>query len=111
MMENVKVELGERSYPIAIGTDILSDLGREIKEFGFSRIAIISNPRVFHLYGERVTDSLKGQGLRTAVVVVPDGEEYKELLWVYYIYGEIIKQRLDRTSLPRWTARWAGRQV
>jgi 3-dehydroquinate synthase len=98
MMENVKVELGERSYPIAIGTDILSNLGREIKKFGFSRIAIISNPRVLHLYGERVTDSIEKEGLRTAVVVVPDGEEYKEFLWAYYIYGEILKQRLDRGS-------------
>ncbi len=98
MINNVKVELGERSYTIAIGTDILSDLGREIKEFGFSRVAIISNPKVFHLYGERVTDSLEKEGLKANVVVVPDGEEYKELLWVYYIYGEILKQRLDRGS-------------
>jgi 3-dehydroquinate synthase len=98
MMGIVIVALGERSYPIAIDTDILSDLGRKIKEFGFSRIAILSNPKVFHLYGERVTDSLEREGLRADVVVVPDGEEYKELLWAYYIYGEILKQRLDRAS-------------
>lgn len=98
LTEEVRVELGERSYPITIGTDMLSGLGREVREFGFSRIMVLSNPTVLPLYGDIVLDSLDSAGLRAAVVLIPDGEEYKGLLWTYYIYGEMLKQRLDRAS-------------
>jgi 3-dehydroquinate synthase len=98
LTEEVKVELGERSYPITIGTDMLLGLGREVSEFGFSRVMVLSNPTVFPLYGDIVLDSLDSAGLKASVVLIPDGEEYKGLLWTYHIYDEMLKQRLDRAS-------------
>ncbi len=32
------------------------------------------------------------------MVIVPDGEEYKVLLWVNFIYGELLQHKLDRAS-------------
>ncbi|MBI3592191.1 MAG: 3-dehydroquinate synthase, partial [Nitrospirae bacterium] len=81
-MEKVRVELDERSYDIVIERDTLSQIGERIAQFGFSpRIAVISNPTVFGLYGERVMDSLKKGGFECFDVLVPDGEEYKDYFW------------------------------
>lgn len=97
-MQEIKVELGERSYRIAIGSDMLAGLSGRLKDFGFSRIAVISNPTVYGLYGNVLSGSLEEEGFDAPVIIIPDGEEYKELLWAYYIYGELLKQRLDRAS-------------
>ncbi|HXX53950.1 MAG TPA: 3-dehydroquinate synthase, partial [Thermodesulfovibrionales bacterium] len=80
-MEAIRVELGERSYEICIGPAILPLLGERLREFHFSRVALVSNPTVYALYGNRLADCLKKAGFDAAVVTIPDGEQYKELLW------------------------------
>jgi 3-dehydroquinate synthase len=98
-MEKIRVELDERSYDICIGSDILDDIGDALKSFGLSpKIAVVSNPTVFPLYGERVSDSVKKAGFDLLTVIIPDGEEYKDLLWVQHIYDELLKHKLDRSS-------------
>lgn len=99
-MEKVRVELGDRSYDISIGSNILNDVGDSIKSFGLSpKIAIVSNPTVYPLYGKAVVDSLKKIGFNVLTVTIPDGEEYKDLLWLEYIYNVLLKAKLDRSSL------------
>lgn len=98
-MEIVAVDLGRRSYQIAIGTGILPRLGERLKSFGFSpTVGVISNPRVFALYGEQVLLSLQVAGFDCFTVLIPDGEEYKDYTWSYYILTELLKRRLDRNS-------------
>lgn len=98
-MEKVRVELGERSYDICIGKNILREIGGSLKSFGLSpRIAIISNPTVYPLYGPVVAKSLKKAGFDVLSVTIPDGEEYKDLLWVEHIYNILLKAKLDRSS-------------
>jgi 3-dehydroquinate synthase len=98
-MEKIRVELGERSYDICIGSDILDDIGDTLKSFGLSpKICLVSNPTVFPLYGERVSDSVKKAGFDLLTVIIPDGEGYKNLLWVQHIYNELLKYKLDRSS-------------
>ncbi|MDI6889411.1 MAG: 3-dehydroquinate synthase [Thermodesulfovibrionales bacterium] len=98
-MEKIRVELAERSYDIVIGSDILRGIGDNLKSFGLSpRIAIVSNPTVFSLYGKCVSDSVKKAGFDLLTVTIPDGEEYKDLLWVQHIYDELLKHKLDRSS-------------
>lgn len=96
---SVRVELGERSYDIVIGKGNLAGLGERLSEFGFSkRIAVVSNPTVFSIYGRSVIDPLKGYGFECLEILIPDGEEYKDYLWSYYILTELLKNRLDRRS-------------
>ena len=98
-MKKVTVELGTRSYEIVIDSDILPDIGKRLKEFNFSPgIGIISNPTVFNLYGDRLMQSLKNAGLDCFHILIPDGEEYKDYFWTYYILTELLKKRLDRNS-------------
>ncbi|MGB9715594.1 MAG: 3-dehydroquinate synthase [Thermodesulfovibrionales bacterium] len=98
-MEKVKVKLKERSYDICIGKDILRDIGNIIRTFRLSpRIAIVSNPTVYPLYGKIIEDSLKKTDFDVTVVTIPDGEEYKDLLWLEHIYNKLLIAKLDRKS-------------
>lgn len=97
-MEEIRVELGERSYDIHIGSNILTELAERLKQFGFSRIALISNPTVHGLYGRELMNSMNKRGLDVSAVIIPDGEEYKDLLWAYFVYGELLRRKLDRSS-------------
>jgi len=98
-MEKIRVNLEERSYDILIGSNILSGIGDNINSFGLSpKIAIVSNPAVYSLYGEIVSESLKRAGFDVLTIKIPDGEEYKNLLWVGHIYDELLKAKLDRSS-------------
>lgn len=98
-MEKVRVELGERSYDIIIGRGILSGIGESMAAFGFSpRVAVISNPTVFPLYGPVMLDSLRGAGFECFEILIPDGEEYKDFFWSHHLLTCLLKNRLDRNS-------------
>jgi 3-dehydroquinate synthase len=98
-MEKIRVELAERSYDIALGSNIMEGIGEKLLPFSLSpKISLISNPTVFALYGERVTGSIKKAGFDLQTVILPDGEEYKDIIQVQHIYDELLKQKLDRSS-------------
>ena len=97
--EKIKVELGPRSYDIVIGSEIIGSVGDALKGFGMSpRIALVSNSTVMELYGGLVESSLRDSGFDPIIITIPDGEEYKNLLWMEQIWGELLKHRLDRNS-------------
>jgi len=99
-MEGLRVELGERSYDIRIGQNTLDALGGAVKELKASpTLALVSNPTIYALYGERVHASLTAAGFDVVEIIVPDGEEHKELLWVERILTSMLERRLDRKSL------------
>jgi 3-dehydroquinate synthase len=98
-MQEIRVELGERSYNISIGSNILDNIGDALKALDLSpKVAVISNPTVLELYGERVSNSVKEAGFDLLTVTVPDGEEYKDLIWLQHIYDELLSHKLDRSS-------------
>ncbi|MDZ4383603.1 MAG: 3-dehydroquinate synthase, partial [Thermodesulfovibrionia bacterium] len=98
-VEKVRVELKERSYEIIIGRKTLQKLGLRLIEFRPSSIAIVSNKTVFPLYKDLILKSISECGLKPEVFLVPDGEEYKDILWASYLYGQLLKARFDRDSL------------
>ncbi|MDI6801216.1 MAG: 3-dehydroquinate synthase [Thermodesulfovibrionales bacterium] len=98
-IQKVRVELQERSYEIIIGSGILANIGEKLLRFSFSpKIAVISNPTVFNLYGDAVIASLKNAGFDCLHILIPDGEEYKNYNQAYQILTELLKNRLDRNS-------------
>ena len=53
-MDKIRVNLGDRSYDICIGSNILGKIGSKLKSFNSSpKTAIISNPAVYRLYGKK----------------------------------------------------------
>jgi 3-dehydroquinate synthase len=99
-VERLRVELADRSYDIAIGTGTLDALGDAVRGLSPSpRLALVSNPTVHALYGPRVRDSLTRAGFAVHEVTVPDGEQYKTLLWTEKMLTELLRSRLDRRSV------------
>ncbi len=95
----VAVDLNERSYNIVIGSKTLPKLGLRLKKFRPSKVAIISNKTVFPLYKDILFGPLRQYHIVPEIILIPDGEEYKDLLWTYYIHGKLLKARFDRNSL------------
>ncbi len=99
-MNKIRVELGERSYTIASGSGMLKDIGQSLERFDFSKkAAIVSNPTVFDLYGSTLRASLLNSGFDAAEIILPDGEEYKNLQSVEKIYEQLLRMRFDRRSV------------
>ena len=98
-VDTVTVELGDRSYPIVIGTRILDEVGPRLGALLSSRqVAVITNPTVGKLHLNRVVTSLQGAEFRSASIEIPDGEEHKNLAWLAFIYDRLLDARMDRTS-------------
>jgi len=96
---HVRVDLMDRSYDIVIGSRMLQNLGLRIKEFRPSKVALVSNETVYPIYRERLLKSFREYHIDPEVILIPDGEEYKDFLWTYYLYGELLKAGFDRSSL------------
>jgi 3-dehydroquinate synthase len=93
------VNLGDRSYPIAIGSGTLERLGPRLQELKLgTRVAVVTNPIVARLYRQPVEQSLTNAGFKPTVVQVPDGEEHKNLAWLAFLYDRLVDARLDRDS-------------
>jgi 3-dehydroquinate synthase len=98
-MQKIRVELGDRSYNIHIDSNTLAGLGEVLKRFDFGRrIALVSNPTVYGLYGPVVSGSLMAAGFEPIEIIVPDGEEYKSMESLGKIYESMLQMRLDRRS-------------
>jgi 3-dehydroquinate synthase len=98
-LDKVTVDLGDRSYDILIGRKVLALTGARLKEFRPSKVAIISNTTVFSIYGDEMLSSMKEYGFTPEVLLIPDGEEYKNMLWTYILHGRLLKSRFDRDAL------------
>lgn len=96
---NIKVGLDDRSYNILLGSDNLSDLSEELATISFPhKIAIITNDDLANLYGKKVHDDLQDSGYEVSLIIIPEGEDHKNLQTLELIYDELIKLGFDRSS-------------
>jgi 3-dehydroquinate synthase len=98
-VDEVRVDLGERSYGIHIGRGILGSVGERLAALGLgARVCVVSTPPVFELFGRQVTGSLSEAGFDVTVEEVPDGEESKSIRTAEHLYDRSLETGLDRTS-------------
>jgi 3-dehydroquinate synthase len=89
-VKRIKVNLGERSYPIVIGHQILTEIGPIIKRLNLGRdAAIITNPKIWSLCGPRLKRVLKEYS--PVAIKVPDSETSKSNRQVVRIIESIVK--------------------
>jgi len=98
-MQTVRVELGDRSYPILIGPGVLAEVGDRLQQLRCARrVAVVSNTVVAPLYRARVEDSLRHAGFVPSAIDLPDGEEHKNFAWLTFLYDRMIDAGLERNS-------------
>lgn len=97
LMHTLHVELGERSYPVYIGRDLLADSQLLASHVSGSQVVIVSNETVAPLYMDRVKAAL-GPRKRLTEVVLPDGEQYKTLATLSDIFDQVMAAGHNRTT-------------
>lgn len=97
LMHTLHVDLGERTYPIYIGRDLLSDDALLSQHVSGSQVVIISNETVAPLYVEKVRAALGSRDLVTEIVL-PDGEQYKTLETLSHIFDRVMEHRHNRDT-------------
>lgn len=99
-MDEVRVNLGERSYVITIGPDAISRLGSiVVTAGGATRAAVVSNPSIAKYYAKPVLQSLKAVNIEAELVLVPSGERFKTLGTVRRIYDALLDMKMDRSGV------------
>ena len=95
----VNVDLGDRSYPIYIGRDLLN-VGDELRKHVNSKKAlIVTNTKVGPLYTAKVRANLEKGGVEVFEIVLPDGEEFKTMEVMMLIINKAMEVKLDRKSV------------
>jgi 3-dehydroquinate synthase len=98
-METLSVNLGGRSYPIYIGEGILARAGEFLRQAGLrGKVAVVTNPTVAQLYLDPLDEALSHAGFEVLPVLVPDGEDHKDLKSLASIYDSLIGERFERKS-------------
>lgn len=98
-MEPITVHLGDRSYPIHVGENNLAQAGDLMRRAGLGKkAALVTDRSVAALYLPVVEASLRAAGFEVAVVLLPAGEEHKNLASVAAIYDRLVAGRFERGS-------------
>lgn len=94
----VEVDLGQRSYPIYIGSGLLDHPELLQKHVQGKKILVVTNNTVAPLYLDKVTDALTRGNPNVSVenVILPDGENYKNMDTLMKVFDKAIESRLDR---------------
>ena len=97
-MQTVRVALGERAYPIHIGSGLLGRMDLLLPHLAAKRVAIVSNTTVAPIYLDRVAGPLDAAGVRVTKVLVPDGESHKDWATLNLVFDGLLRTRCDRQT-------------
>ncbi|MCX4026467.1 3-dehydroquinate synthase [Endozoicomonas sp. SM1973] len=95
-MEKLIVDLAERSYPIYIGQQLIDQLEYYQPHIDGQQVLIVTNDTVAPLYLEQVKQTLADH-YQVAEVILPDGEQYKNLVTVEKVYDALLTNKFNRT--------------
>ena len=99
-IEKLRVELGERAYEILVGGGLIAHAGREMLPLLRRRQAIIvSDEAVAGHYLAALRDSLTEAGIAHHAVLLPPGEETKDLTHFGKLVDEILAIGIERGTM------------
>lgn len=95
-MRVLSVELGDRSYPIYVGSALLSQPELVNKHVRASQVLIVSNETIAPLYLEKT--KLLFSGFSCSTLILKDGERYKTLETLNFIFDKLLLEKHSRTT-------------
>lgn len=96
-MKTLYVELGERRYPIFIGSNLNPQELLEPYIHG-KQVMVVSNDTVAPLYLDRYKAALENLGKTVATCILPDGEKYKNIEHLNLIFDALLEAGFNRDS-------------
>jgi 3-dehydroquinate synthase len=97
-MQTVRVALGERSYPVHIGTGLIGRADLLLPHLARKQVAVVTDTTVGPIYLERFSRPLIDAGVDVIPVVVPDGEANKRWESVDAVIGALLERRCGRDT-------------
>src|SRR4051794_7725213 len=95
----LQVALGERSYPIHIGADLMGRAELYAPHVRGRRAAIVTNTTVAPLYAQRIEAALTAAGATCQRIVLPDGEAHKDWRTLSLIFDALLEAQADRRTV------------
>ncbi len=95
-MQTLKLDLGERSYPIYIGANLLRQKELLLPHIQGKTCVTVSNETVAPLYLSVLEKNLAAK--QHSAVILPDGESYKTLDVLDQVYSHLLAQHVDRKT-------------
>jgi 3-dehydroquinate synthase len=96
----VDVALGERTYDILIGRDILASLGERIARLRpGARTAIVTDRNVARYWLEKTEASLAAAGIASSRIIAEEGEGSKSYATLEWVCEALIAAKIERNDL------------
>jgi 3-dehydroquinate synthase len=95
-MKTLLVALGNRSYPIYIGSDLLNKSELYAQHIKAKQVIVVTNETIAPLYLNTVLKNLQGYHVET--VILPDGEQFKTLDFVTHIFDKLLSNKFSRNA-------------
>ncbi len=96
-VQQVSVELGDRTYEIRIGEQILGQTP-QMMPAGASRFLLVTDENVQVPHAETVLAALTDQGFTGSIACVPAGEKSKSTATLTTLYDELVAQSANRRT-------------
>ena len=96
-MHSLHVDLGDRSYPILIGSGLLQEPAYFEQCIRGKQVLVVTNETIAPLYLEKVLQALQGFA-KVDTVQLPDGEAFKTLDTVNRVFDTLLEKRHDRST-------------
>ncbi len=93
-MRTLTVDLGDHSYPIYIGAGLLDKADLFNESIRSSQVLIVTNETIAPLYLQKMQNALSA--FKTDSIVIPDGEQYKNLDVMNNIITRLLQKRYSR---------------
>lgn len=95
MGERLRVDAPGGGYDILIERGLLTMIGDHAADYGLDgRVIVITNTTIAPLYGESLVNCLPN----AALVMMPDGEQFKNLETVARLYSDLVDVGADRST-------------
>jgi 3-dehydroquinate synthase len=98
-LQEVRIDLGDRSYRIAIGSGLLAEPSIYATVPQASTALIVSNTTVGPLYAAQLRTALSGRYAWVHEVLLPDGEEHKNWQILQRIFDALLSHGCDRKTV------------
>lgn len=97
-METLNVALGDRSYPIHIGSGVVRQTELLLPHLVQPKAVVVTNDVVAPILLRSVAQRLRDEGVQVVEIVLPDGERHKDWQTLNTIFDALINNSCERNT-------------
>ena len=95
----LEVRLGERSYPIHIGSGTIARAGEVLAREGARRAVVVTNEAVAAHWLAPLRASLEAHAVASDVIAIPDGESHKNFATLETVVTRLLELKAERKTM------------